>query len=262
MECLLCDEKEYNLEYCYSCYKLICINCYQQLEDCPYCRFSYSEHSPLEKITILLNLIENKSPKIDIDHALYRLSCFKSIKKEEDLEIFYLKRSNYAAIYNQLGCIYWKKNEEEKAIEYFKKGAEKKYPTAMINLGEEYFKKEKYEEAKKLFLEADERFFTNEDMDDKNFYLGIIYFKEGNFREAKKCLEASNDKDKRKYIYLSKIYHIEGNYELAVYNIKLTEDEDLIKEYMPYDRLKNLYDNSGEERNSKKIKLINDILDE
>ena len=127
MECLLCDEKEFSFNYCYSCYKLVCNDCYKKLEKCPYCRTHY-DFNELERITTLLNLIENKSPKIDIDYALYNLSCFKSIRKYEELRIFYLKRSECPQSYNELGCIYWKRNEEEKAIEYFKKGADEKHP--------------------------------------------------------------------------------------------------------------------------------------
>jgi hypothetical protein len=261
MDCTLCEEFAYDTGCCYSCFKLLCHECYDKLDRCPYCRTSYSEYNALDKITILLNLIETESPKIDIDIALYTLCCFKSIKNHEELRIFYLERCKYPSAYNDLGCIYWERKEEEKAIDYFKKGTEKKHPMCMLNLAEEYFKMRDDEKAKELLIGIDEKFLSNDGMSDKNFYLGIIYYRENNYKDAKLYLEASDDEDERKFIYLNKIYHSEGNYELAMYNIKLTKDQKLIDEYMSYDKLKRLYDNCGCESNSKKIKLINDILE-
>jgi tetratricopeptide (TPR) repeat protein len=262
MDCALCEEREYDLKYCLSCYKLVCGNCYKKIVSCPYCRSSYDKYNDLEKAIILINLIETKSDKIDIDYALYYLCDFICIKRKEELRLFYLQRSNYSSTYNELGCYYWKKDKDEKAIEFFKKGADKKDPMCIINLAEEYFKNtEKDKETKEFLLGVDNRYLNKETIDNKNFYLGIIFFRTGNFKEAKLYLEATEEEDKRKFIHLNKIYHMEGNYELAMYNIKLTKDQKLIDEYMSYDKLKRLYDNCGEESNSKKIRLINEILE-
>ena len=125
---------------------------------------------------------------------------------------------------NNLGLIYFSRDNPEKAETFFKKSIyyNSNNKTAYQNLANLYQKSKKYKEAA-------ENYFKLIDLDPKNIQaynsLGIIYHNFQNFQKAKNCFKKIiefDDKNFSAYYNLGKILNDEEKYEEAIKNFKKT----------------------------------------
>ncbi len=97
-----------------------------------------------------------------------------------------------AHVYTTLGYFYILKEDYDKAFEYSKKAIEDRedHSAAWDNIGQIYFRQQKFEEAKDAFLKAVK---YKETMVDSLYYLGLIFEQDG---DADKAFEYYNKASK------------------------------------------------------------------
>jgi tetratricopeptide (TPR) repeat protein len=96
--------------------------------------------------------------------------------------------SNRAFVHHQIGHLYRKKGDHQRAESWYRSAVEMKATTSnLVFLGACLAKQGKYAEAKQCHQQAID--LETENPDEAHFNLGLIFRAEGNYQEALKCFE-------------------------------------------------------------------------
>lgn len=134
----------------------------------------------------------NCSVLMDKYITLSKSSCYwimGEIDKAIEVLLGLIKKYSYISTdaYTTLGYLYFLKDDLENAENYTNKALEDNpdHAPAWDNLGQIRFKQNSLSEAKEHFKKA----LSIKDLPDSLYFLGIIYEKEGNRKNAKSCYE-------------------------------------------------------------------------
>lgn len=171
-----------------------------------------------------LNLVE----KIEDDPLAMELKSKLYLDKNKpnkakDYALLSLKLKETASIYNLLGKIYFKLNERDRAIGYFKKAASIKKDDlkSSINLGNLYFSESSFDLAEIQYLKVLKKAPTNPVA---LHNLGVISFKRNKLKESLKYFKKALKYEKKYYgIYfgLGRTEYYLKDYKNALKHIKL-----------------------------------------
>jgi len=178
---------------------------------------------PREAVMIYNSALE-QSNKGDLDAALKEYRRAISVHPE------------FVAAYNNIGEIYARRGESEKAISSYLEALKiNKHYRVLLNLGVEHFNRNNYAQALEYFTESLSRepLFI-----EGNYYAGLVYYNQDSHKKAEKyflkVLEADTMHLKANYL-LSHIYYERKEYRKALEcldRIKDTaEDKSFINRY-------------------------------
>jgi tetratricopeptide (TPR) repeat protein len=110
----------------------------------------------------------------------------------------------FVAAYNNIGEIYARKGDSEKAIcSYMEALKIDKHHRVLLNLGVEHFNRKNYTNALKYFTESIAR---EPQFLEGNFYAGLVHYTQQDYKKAEKYLEIVVNIDQR---------HVKANYLLS-----------------------------------------------
>jgi tetratricopeptide (TPR) repeat protein len=111
---------------------------------------------------------------------------------------------DFVAAYNNIGEIYARKGDSEKAISSYLEALKiDKHHRVLLNLGVEHFNRKNYENALKYFTESIAR---EPQFLEGNFYAGLVHYTQQSYKKAEKYLESVVNIDPR---------HVKANYLLS-----------------------------------------------
>lgn len=259
MECFICKEK-FNVLCCYyCCLKYTCSSCYNKITSCPFCRSkAWNSGDDYYKFYKLVNYINtNKDKNNYIYHTLISLLIFKI--KNYNLALYYALQSTNKYICYDLAVCYLSLNKKDEAIPYLEKsieifGSNDEY--LMVNILNIYYEKNKKEDFIRIF-----NLYKLSDKNENNYYCfkGSLAYLENDKKEALLNYLISDCKCCNRIVNMYKIYKEKGNYREAEKIILNSNDKNLISKYSIKKRFDNFFE---DEKNNKKLKLIEELLDE
>ncbi len=208
--CILCScagNKEYNLKK---------LNTYKEVAKTYIQENKYTE--ALEELNLAKNT-DRCDPEVYNLLGIAYMGKKEFVKAENSFKKAIKLDPEFSEAYNNLGSLMLLEGRYTEAIKYFKKALENPYYTnayiAETNLGWAYYQLGEKKKAISTLLKA---FNDNPRYAKVLDYLGLIHFKEGNFKAAKfyfkQAIELDRISGEARY-YLGEIYFREGKYQLA-----------------------------------------------
>ncbi len=189
----------------------------------------------------------------DYENALeFALRCLPIFERAKDTH-------RLAALHHILGNIYFKQEQYDEALRYFRKNLQESEFDTVINImgingvGKVYYKTRRFEEAYKYLSDALAQSLTINNVEVQiscHYYLGRIYMDEGNYRKAQaslsQSLELAEQYMRRHDVMsihetLSVLYDQMGDVPKAFHHLKTYEQlkEDIFRQ-TTYNKLRNL----------------------
>ena len=214
MECFICREVKYDFNYFCCCLNKTCTDCYKKARQCFYCRSCDFNRTTLsEKILQIIEKIELN--KIEKNDYLY-VSLFKNLlcKRKDELALLYGKRTNNLLINRHMGALYLRKNKPEEAKKVFIEALKIKDSYCFKELVHLYYKDldKHIDDLKNLFSNYE---LTEENQNTYYCLKGHIFFQKKEYSVAKASFMKSQCKCSFKIINLHKIYKEEENFKEA-----------------------------------------------
>ncbi|OJW81303.1 MAG: hypothetical protein BGO69_04355 [Bacteroidetes bacterium 46-16] len=189
----------------------------------------------------------------DYENALeFALRCLPIFEKAKDMH-------RLAALHHILGNIYFKQEQYEEALRYFRKNLQETEFDTVINImaingmGKVYYKTHQFDEANRYLSDALAQALTINNVEVQiscHYYLGRLYMDDGNYRKAlaslSESLELAEQYMRRHDVMsihetLSVLYDQMGNIPKAFHHLKAYEQlkEDIFRQ-TTFNKLRNL----------------------